>query len=621
MKSSSHINSVLQRLYGIVLRRMRFLNATALGKKTKLHRSRRLRSASGFQTSFTSEALERRILLTEAFGFDAADHTSGVEMKLLLEGNSIVLKDTVNSATLQSQLISENTSIVNITGSSHADSLTIDASMSAYTVNFAGGSGVDSLIGTALTGNNPTNDWQITGANAGTLNAHIAFSQVENLTGAIETIDTYYIQDGGSIAGKIHGNQGEQDRIVTVIQADLQKPLRTYEYTNNVEEIDGVDVATQILLIDDETIATYEDIAFADDLHIVLPNAVSAQNLTAILSDKTAGNYQGWLRLSNEDAAEVFAPIDFKQQINGSLTVQFGDGDDALRFDPMLPEAALRFLKMNVEGGHGIDTLMAPSSVESLFYISGQNLGTVNTGSTSSSNIVFNQIENLHGASSRKDTFVFGPEGALTGTLEGQSESNSADEWVLEVTMGVAPQTFSVTSTDASSTLTRNTSAVATVTGISNAVRLEVLGTQFDDQLTITAENGVVEVFGSNDQVSLGKVSFELPISSLKLSPFLGDDVVTVNQSSLIYPIVIDDAWGTDDRLIVEVSAGASSVNVEFVNASPDEGSISVGTGQITYKGFEDTQNVVVKATDWDDTINLSSAPGGRLLLAQLPQK
>ena len=187
--------------------------------------------------------------------------------------------------------------------------------------------------------------------------------------------------------------------------------------------------------------------------------------------------------------------------------------------------------------------------------------------------------------------------------------------------MGVAPQTFSVTSTDASSTLTRNTSAVATVTGISNAVRLEVLGTQFDDQLTITAENGVVEVFGSNDQVSLGKVSFELPISSLKLSPFLGDDVVTVNQSSLIYPIVIDDAWGTDDRLIVEVSAGASSVNVEFVNASPDEGSISVGTGQITYKGFEDTQNVVVKATDWDDTINLSSAPGGRLLLAQLPQK
>ena len=99
MKSSSHINSVLQRLYGIVLRRMRFLNATALGKKTKLHRSRRLRSASGLKTSFTSEALERRILLTEAFGFDAADHTSGVEMKLLLEGNSIVLKDTVNSAT------------------------------------------------------------------------------------------------------------------------------------------------------------------------------------------------------------------------------------------------------------------------------------------------------------------------------------------------------------------------------------------------------------------------------------------------------------------------------------------------------------------------------------------
>ena len=127
MKSSSHINSVLQRLYGIVLRRMRFLNATALGKKTKLHRSRRLRSASGFQTSFTSEALERRILLTEAFGFDAADHTSGVEMQLLLVGDSIVLRDTQHNNTLLSQSVSDNNGFVNIIGSSHADALTIDA--------------------------------------------------------------------------------------------------------------------------------------------------------------------------------------------------------------------------------------------------------------------------------------------------------------------------------------------------------------------------------------------------------------------------------------------------------------------------------------------------------------
>jgi len=67
--------------------------------------------------------------------------------------------------------------------------------------NFVGSAGSDTLIGP-----NVTTQWNITGANSGTVNAD-TFSSFENLIGG-SADDTFSLYDGGSLSGKIDGGGG-----------------------------------------------------------------------------------------------------------------------------------------------------------------------------------------------------------------------------------------------------------------------------------------------------------------------------------------------------------------------------------------------------------------------------
>ena len=67
--------------------------------------------------------------------------------------------------------------------------------------SFVGSAKVDTLVGA-----NQTNQWNITGRNAGTVNG-IAFAGFENLTGGTRT-DTFHVADNASVAGKVDGGKG-----------------------------------------------------------------------------------------------------------------------------------------------------------------------------------------------------------------------------------------------------------------------------------------------------------------------------------------------------------------------------------------------------------------------------
>src|SRR5262249_41271067 len=64
-----------------------------------------------------------------------------------------------------------------------------------------GGNGSDTLAAT-----NVANTWDLTGANAGTLNS-LPFANVENLTGGTST-DLFKVEPAGSLAGLANGGTG-----------------------------------------------------------------------------------------------------------------------------------------------------------------------------------------------------------------------------------------------------------------------------------------------------------------------------------------------------------------------------------------------------------------------------
>jgi streptogramin lyase len=70
------------------------------------------------------------------------------------------------------------------------------------TVTLVGGSGANTLQGP-----NQSNAWQVTGANAGSLDANIKFANVQNLIGGSSS-DAFAFKTGGRLAGKLDGGAG-----------------------------------------------------------------------------------------------------------------------------------------------------------------------------------------------------------------------------------------------------------------------------------------------------------------------------------------------------------------------------------------------------------------------------
>ncbi len=103
---------------------------------------------------------------------------------------------------------------------------TIDvvSTASGMTVDLNGGTGSDTLVGPSS-----ANTWDVTGANAGTLQSSVlastvTFASMTNLTGGAST-DAFRIHTGGSISGNIDGKAGSNTLDYSAYTGDISADL------------------------------------------------------------------------------------------------------------------------------------------------------------------------------------------------------------------------------------------------------------------------------------------------------------------------------------------------------------------------------------------------------------
>jgi hypothetical protein len=118
-----------------------------------------------------------------------------------------------------------------------AVSLAVTAVSASLPVTYTGGGGSDTLQGP-----DSANTWQITAANAGTLDQAVSFSAVQNLTGGAVS-DTFKFQTGGSLAGRLNGGAGtntlDYSGYVGNITVDLPLGLAT-AVTGGISNVQNV---------------------------------------------------------------------------------------------------------------------------------------------------------------------------------------------------------------------------------------------------------------------------------------------------------------------------------------------------------------------------------------------
>ena len=357
MSSTSRGNARLSKLYGLVLQRVHWLNAVA--KQRRQHEDSKVAQHQKlYRRSGVTEALEPRVLLASDFTFDASSQSKGINAVLSKDNTNILLKE--GNTVLSSQAIANSTKLVTITGSGHDDTLGIDASMADYTVSFAGGDGLDKLLGP-----DTTNTWQMDGLDSGKLNSKLSFSSIEEITGGASS-DTLLGADENNeweVTGKNTGTLNDQVEFSAIENLSGGKQLDLFiwgvegELTGNLDANQGRDVLDFTSYTDPVTV-TYD--------------SNGSLNTTAT---KIGGNVLGMHEFVGGENAQ------------DTLVGQ--------RYDS----------KSNV----WLDTLWT---------VEGENEGRIDFLSTPDS-ILFSGFENLTGGKSNRDTFWIRDDGTVSGVIDG----------------------------------------------------------------------------------------------------------------------------------------------------------------------------------------------------------
>ena len=109
----------------------------------------------------------------------------------------------------------------------------------AIPISIDAGAGTNTLIGPAL-----DNYWKVTGANQGTVGAEtapkIAFSNVQNLTGAAEKNDLFFFLPGGSISGTVTGQDTDGDAIY--VEQAVGATAHSIAFVDGSASVDGTPI-------------------------------------------------------------------------------------------------------------------------------------------------------------------------------------------------------------------------------------------------------------------------------------------------------------------------------------------------------------------------------------------
>ena len=202
------------------------------------------------------------------------------------------------------------------------------------------------------------------------------------------------------------------------------------------------------------------------------------------------------------------------------IAVELAGGDDTLIIQ--LSDS----VHIEFEGGDGDgDTLLGPE-IASTWEITGANAGTLN------GQISFNGVENLAGSVDNQDTFVFTPDGSLSGTVDGGAAG--FDTLVLD---GGSFETVSFIALGAGSgEVWRDADAIRysglepIVDNTDSANRVISLTNDADTDATLSAASATeLALTGS----TFASITFPVPTQSLTIDGLAGTDVVTIESIDL----------------------------------------------------------------------------------------
>lgn len=263
-----------------------------------------------------------------------------------------------NAGTLNS--VTTFSGITSLIGGSNADTFTLNTG--SFNGSIAGGGGTDTLAATS-----GTNSWQVTGANAGTLNTTTTFSGITNLVGGVDA-DTFTLgvpTFSGSIAGgggsdTVAAANGTNSWQVTGANTGTLNTTTTF---SGITNLSGGSVADTFTLATDITTfnGSIAGGGGTDTLH-----ATNGSNAW-----QTTGTNSGTL-----NATTAFSGITNLAGGSGADTITLG----------------VSTYNGSITGGGGIDTLAA-SNGANMWQSTGSNSGTLNTTT------LFSGITNLTGGS------------------------------------------------------------------------------------------------------------------------------------------------------------------------------------------------------------------------------
>ena len=292
---------------------------------------------------------------------DSGDHT----LVISVEGTDLVIED---GGAPERRPIDAVTLIEVVTGSGN-DRLTLSTAV-PIPVFFDAGSGTDAIFG-------PPADatWTVTGAGNGSMST-VAFSGVENLTGAAGNEDTFVFGAAGSLDGTLDGGAGGYDTLV--LEGHIDRLVST-----------PIDASSGTLDADGRVIryAGLEPILVpvgTTDVVFTLPGG----DTTATLEPFGTG-----LRLSGTG----FETTDFATP-TGSLTVDGGDGEDTITISGSLllngASLTIRAETITVAANAVIDTRTAAANAgavdlkgESITLSAGSQILATATGAFSAGDV------------------------------------------------------------------------------------------------------------------------------------------------------------------------------------------------------------------------------------------
>ncbi|MDB5357607.1 MAG: hypothetical protein JWN24_4060 [Phycisphaerales bacterium] len=301
---------------------------------------------------------------------------------------------------------------ITVKGLTGNDTVTLDYSsgnpIPTNGITIDGGTGNNTLVALGQ-----ANNWQITGANSGTLNSN-SFSNMQNLTGGASA-DTFKFLAGGNVSGNINGGGGGD----TLNYSSIAGPVTVNLQTNTAANIGGTF----------SNISSFVGSGSSADT-LVGPAGTTTWSITGADSGSVGGAaYSSFENLTGGPGNDTFT---FHTGGNVSGNINADGGTNTLDYSATSAPITLNLQTSSapyvlgtvanvtnyVGSASNADTLVGPAG-PNVWSITGANAGSVGPDT-------FSSFENLTGGPAA-DTFSFQAGGSVAGNIDGAGGSNTLD--------------------------------------------------------------------------------------------------------------------------------------------------------------------------------------------------